>query len=85
MRRTMVHVGHEGLDRFGPPSRSKPYIICASMYSDCLDRDPLYPSFCSLRGGGVDFTWKIKPVRLFMTRTLSLLALFTRCDSISIF
>jgi hypothetical protein len=52
MRRTMVHVGHEGLDRFGPPSRSKPYIICASMYSDCLDRDPLYPSFCSLRGGG---------------------------------
>jgi hypothetical protein len=46
-------------------------------------RDPLYPSFYSLRG--VEFTWKIELVRLYRTQTLSLLALFTRFGSISIF
>jgi hypothetical protein len=30
------------------------------LYYDCLDRDPLYPSFHMLRGVG--FTWKIRSV-----------------------
>jgi hypothetical protein len=32
------------------------------LYYDCLDRDPLYPSFYRLRGVG--FTWKIWLVRV---------------------
>jgi hypothetical protein len=46
-------------------------------------QDPLYSSFYSLRGTW--FTWKIELVRLYMTQTLSLLALFTRFNSMSIF
>jgi hypothetical protein len=47
-------------------------------------RDPLCPSFYS-PGGVVGFTWKIELVQLYGTQILSLLALFTRFDSISIF
>jgi hypothetical protein len=38
-----------------------------------------------LKVEGVGFTWKIESVQLYGTQTPSLLALFTRFDSISIF
>jgi hypothetical protein len=50
MQRIMVHVGHEGLDRFMPPCRQKQYVLYASVYYHCLGGDPLYPTFYRLRG-----------------------------------
>jgi hypothetical protein len=56
--------------------------MCVLLFDDVLGSRPLYPSFYNPRGAG--FTWKIESVQLYGTQTLSLLALFTRFDPISI-
>jgi hypothetical protein len=73
----MVYIG------LGFCEDKKPTSIVCQLYNDSLGRDPLYPSFYRLRGYGLH--GRSSQLWEYLTRTLSLLAIFTRFDFIVIF